>query len=292
MKPKTNFIKIFLFIQIICLPIIAYTFPSQSLYLLSNKLRSYIKTFKKVSNNFLEILKEKDTSFYDKKYHNYPYLSGFEFAARLYTKDTKNSGLINSNLMTDIKSWIYCLHEPLTSSYSLYDYYKVDENTVVYRGIKRKIPKDWYVGERLYFAGFTSTSLDSKIAENFKKGIFDTSYNDKYSESLLIITIKNNGIDDNSQYCKNIHEISQYKYEKEILITAFSLFEITKIDRKNKIAYLDCLGIDYCKNSVSAYKASISSNLDDGEIEICDYDIIDIDNDDEILDDNETTDYM
>jgi len=100
MKPKTNFIKIFLFIQIICLPIIAYTFPSQSLYLLSNKLRSYIKTFKKVSNNFLEILKEKDTSFYDKKYHNYPYLSGFEFAARLYTKDTKNSGLINSNLMT------------------------------------------------------------------------------------------------------------------------------------------------------------------------------------------------
>ena len=39
-------------------------------------------------------------------------------------------------------------------------------------------------------------------------------------------------------------------------------------------------------------ETSISSNLDDGEIEICDYDIIDIDNDDEILDDNETTDYM
>ncbi|KAG4102612.1 hypothetical protein H8356DRAFT_1649193 [Neocallimastix lanati (nom. inval.)] len=82
----------------------------------------------------------------------------------------------------------------LTSSYSLYDYYKIEENTVVYRGITKKIPEKWYVGERFYFAGFTSTSLKFNIAKDFKSGIYDSSYNDKSSESFLIITIKNNDI--------------------------------------------------------------------------------------------------
>ena len=54
----------------------------------------------------------------------------------------------------------------------------------------------------------------------------------------MVITIKNNGNDGNNNYCRYIGDISELP--EEVLITAFCIFKITKID--GKFYYLDCLG--------------------------------------------------
>jgi len=55
-----------------------------------------------------------------------------------------------------------------------------------------------------------------------------------------IITIKNNGVNGKNNYCRSVEDISQYKGEEEVLITAFCIFKITKIEGRNY--YLDCEG--------------------------------------------------
>ena len=56
---------------------------------------------------------------------------------------------------------------------------------------------------------------------------------------MFVITIKNNGNDGRNNYCRNIADISNYD-EEEVLITAFCIFTITKID--GNTYYLDCEG--------------------------------------------------
>lgn len=45
-------------------------------------------------------------------------------------------------------------------------------------------------------------------------------------------------------YCKDIQEISKYPEEEEVLITAFSIFKITKIEKTDEANYyyVDCFG--------------------------------------------------
>ncbi|KAG4103509.1 hypothetical protein H8356DRAFT_1362348 [Neocallimastix lanati (nom. inval.)] len=56
--------------------------------------------------------------------------------------------------------------------------------------------------------------------------------------------------------------LSCHPREQEVLLTPFCLFKITKIDRKNKICYLDCLGYDKKHNK----KQFISSNTNTTDI--------------------------
>ena len=57
---------------------------------------------------------------------------------------------------------------------------------------------------------------------------------------ILVITIKNNGNNGRNNYCRYVEDLTEYKGEDEVLITAFCIFKITKID--GNIYYLDCEG--------------------------------------------------
>ena len=103
----------------------------------------------------------------------------------------------------------------------------VSNGTVVYRGVTLPAPKDWKVGSQFYFREFISTSKNIEVAKGFACG-----------KTLLLITIKNNGISVTNNYCRYVEDIIQYKGEDEIIIIAFCIFTIKKIDGKNY--YLDC----------------------------------------------------
>lgn len=124
----------------------------------------------------------------------------------------------------ELKSWAYCLHSSLQFRTS-----NVEEGTVVYRGVDAYAPKTWKVSDKFYFAEFVSTSKNISIAEKWANG-----------KTLMVITIKNNGVEGKNNYCRYIGDISYFQNEEEVLITAFSLFKITKIE--GYYYYMDCEG--------------------------------------------------
>ena len=187
-----------------------------------------IITMQYFTDDYKTIIKEKDKSFYD---NNKSDLDNFSYVINKYTgndywclNDYLRQGDVNKFSKKQLKSWAYCLHSSLQFRTS-----NVSNGTVVYRGIARPAPSDWKVGKRFYFGEFISTSKNIEVAKNFAQG-----------QTLLIITIKNNGNSGRNNYCRYVGDISQYKGEEEVLITAFCIFTIKKIDGKNY--YLDCEG--------------------------------------------------
>ena len=191
-----------------------------------------IVTTQYFTDDYRVIIKERDKSFYEK--NNLPDKDNFKYVIKKYTGD--DYSFLNNYLKTgqvekfskkDLKSWAYCLHSSLQFRTS-----NVKNGTIVYRGVSLPAPKDWKVGKKFYFPQFISTSLDENIAINFSCG-----------ETLMIITIKNNGIEGRNNYCRYIED-DECEYpeleEKEVLITAFCIFKITKIE--GKTYYLDCEG--------------------------------------------------
>ena len=190
------------------------------------------------SDIYLQIIQKKDKSFYnnnlDLKNISQPKEranSNFRFIIRKYTQNY--SEIINNYLKTgncmnytidEIQSFIYCLHSLLV----LKEGYSVENNTVVYKGIYFQIPNNWEVGKVFYIGEFVSTTKNKEIAQCNSNG------------TILIITIKNNGVNGQVSYCRDIESISYYPMEEEVLITAFCRFEITGIDEKN--VYMNCLG--------------------------------------------------
>ena len=81
--------------------------------------------------------------------------------------------------------------------------------TTVYRGVRKRPPYNWKVGDEFYFPEFISTSLKEDIAKDFGDYIF---------------VIKLNG----NAY-KGVEKLSYYPYEKEVLICAYSRYKITNI---------------------------------------------------------------
>jgi len=190
--------------------------------------KKQIKTMQYFTDNYKIIIKERDKSFYDQ---NKSDLDNFSFVIRKYTGNDYSylnnylrQGTVDKFTEKQLKSWAYCLHSSLQFRTS-----NVSNGTVVYRGIALPAPRDWKVGSRFYFGEFISTSKKISVAQNFACG-----------ETLLIITIKNNGTGGRNNYCRYVEDITQYKGEEEIIITAFCIFTITKID--GKTYYLDCEG--------------------------------------------------
>ena len=187
-----------------------------------------IKTMQYFTDNYKVIIKERDKSFYDtnkSELDNFAYVinryTGYEYwYLNNYLREDKVEGFSEKQL----KSWAYCLHSSLQFRTS-----NVKNGTVVYRGISVAAPKDWKVGKRFYFGEFISTSLDINVAKKFSKGV-----------TLLVITLNNNGVNGRNNYCRYVEDISQYSGEKEVLITAFCIFKITKID--GNTYYMDCEG--------------------------------------------------
>ena len=187
-----------------------------------------IKTMQYFTDNYKVIIKERDKSFYDtnkSELDNFAYVinkyTGYEYwYLNNYLREDKVEGFSEKQL----KSWAYCLHSSLQFRTS-----NVKNGTVVYRGISVAAPKDWKVGKRFYFGEFISTSLDINVAKKFSKGV-----------TLLVITLNNNGVNGRNNYCRYVEDISKYSGEKEVLITAFCIFKITKID--GNTYYMDCEG--------------------------------------------------
>ena len=130
-----------------------------------------------------------------------------------------------------LKSNVWCLHKAITKGIN-----NVPNNTTVYRGIKAKIPFNIGVGTKFYFQEFLSTSKDINIARNFAN--FGT---------LMIISIQNNGTNGKKVYCRDIENISNFNFEKEIIFTAFCQFKVTKIEKQNNldVIYLTCDGYNF-----------------------------------------------
>ncbi len=195
---------------------------------LETQSKKTIKTMQYFTDDYKTIIKEKDKSFYD---NNKSELDNFAFVIQKYTgsdywylNSYLRDGTVEMLSKKDLKSWAYCLHSSLQFRTS-----NVSNGTIVYRGISLPAPSNWKVGSRFYFGEFISTSLDINVAKRFAMG-----------ETLLVITIKNNGTPGRNNYCRYVEDITQYKGEQEIIITAFCIFTIKKID--GKTYYLDCEG--------------------------------------------------
>jgi hypothetical protein len=138
----------------------------------------------------------------------------------------------------ELRSWIYCLHSALRHFRN-----NVKNNLIVYRGVNLKLPGNIRVGSKFFLREFCSTSATKTVGEQYAS-----------DGTLFIIKIKNNGINQNENYCLNIKEYSQFPDEDEILITCHCYFSVTCIQRRayNHVygvhfdkVYLDCEGYKF-----------------------------------------------
>ena len=128
---------------------------------------------------------------------------------------------------TDLKSWIYCLQK------SLSNYKNVEEDTIVYRGIKIfKFPPDIGVGSKFYLREFLSTSKDKLFSEKWLEGL---------SGTFMTINIKNNGTNGHINYCSYIESITYTPKQEEVLFCSHCYFTITKINRNDFIDFVELI---------------------------------------------------
>ena len=180
-----------------------------------------IITFPKPPQYYNDIMNQRDISFLSR---NKNFFSDHEYVINLYTSNDYKyinnylrEGKITSGKYNEkeIKSWIYCLHTALTKNDS-----DVSNNSIYYRGICKKFPKNLGIGAKFNFGEFISVSEDKNIALSFAG-----------DGTLLIIRIENNNKP--NFYCKKISNLSQFPEEKEILITSHCTFQVTNKIYKN-----------------------------------------------------------
>ena len=218
---------------------------------LAGSSQNEIITFKEIPEFFKEIINNKDTCIYKK---NKGVFNDDDFVINLYSSNDYiyinnylRSGKMNYNVCgpyteKEIKSWVWCLHKSLTKRKS-----NVPNNTIVYRGVNRKLNEQLGVGTKIIFCEFISTSIDINVAKGFCG-----------NGTLFIIRIENN-INPNF-YCYKIEDLSCFPNEKEILITSNCTFQITSKINANKnnegnydLVYLTCYGYQSEKNIIFNY---------------------------------------
>lgn len=163
------------------------------------------------------------------------YIRNGEVKKQIKTKekrDEKNRIISESKTFlgfneAELKSWIRCLQLALSRNKN------VDENTVVYRGVKVKFPKNIGIGTKFYLKEFLSTSTEKNFAEDWIK----------YNGTIMIITLKNNGANGHPNYCYYIEDITYTKNQKEVLISSHCYFTITGIKRgkENELDYINLI---------------------------------------------------
>ena len=130
-------------------------------------------------------------------------------------------------------SYIWCLHSTLRNYYKDVNTEKIQlvkDGTMVYRKCDTFDFKKYGKGSQFYFSSFVSTSLDENIKEKFN------------GSCLMKIIIKNN---EKNNYCYLIENVSDFKHEKEVLITVYCQFLIKNIYKDETgldIIDMDCLG--------------------------------------------------
>ena len=176
----------------------------------------------------IKIIQSKNFIFYnlanDQAYSKYAYENGQKlnndnFVMKFYTSEDYiylnnylRFGKVSKFTEDQIKSWTCCLQLALNRNKG------VEDDTIVYRGIKNRFPKEIKIGSKFYFKEFISTSTNKAVALTFKEK----------KGTLMKIIIKNNK---KSNYCYSLKQISEYKSEDEILISSHCFYTITNIER-------------------------------------------------------------
>ena len=124
-----------------------------------------------------------------------------------------------------LKSWIYCLQLALSRNKN------VEENTIVYRGVKVKFPTNIGIGTKFYLKEFLSTTTKKEFAEDWIKN----------KGTIMIITIKNNGTNGHPNYCYYIEDISKTKKQYEVLVSSHCYFTVSKIERGEELDYISLI---------------------------------------------------
>jgi len=192
-----------------------------------------IKCFSGPKDSYIQIIQNKDESFYKK---NKSGLNNNDFILKIYTDSSFINNYLRDNKKSKykekyLKSYVWCLHKAITENNQ-----NVDNNTLVYRGVNVKIPNSIGVGSKFYFSEFLSTSKDINVAKNFAG-----------NGTIIYITILNNGINGKKIYCRDVESISTYPLEKEIIITSYCYYRVTKIERSPQLdkLYLTCEGYNF-----------------------------------------------
>ena len=190
---------------------------------LAGASQNEIKTFSASPEYFNDIIIKKDTSFLLKNPHNI-YNNDYDYVINLYTSNEyryinnylREGKIENNSKYTEkeLKSWAWCLHSALTTRKST-----VLNGSTYYRGVSLKFDQNLGVGSKFIFGEFTSVSEDKNVALGF------AGYG-----TLFIIRIENNNYP--NFYCNKISDLSDFKNEKEILITSNCTYSITGIENK------------------------------------------------------------
>ena len=208
------------------------------------------------SNNFDDFYNLKTTKLFNNEIAHQiingnigPLFDNDIFIIKFYSSDyyrPLNKYMLNKGISTtssfnqiQLDSAICCLQNVLKK------YVNVDNDTIVYRGMPYKFPGNIGVGSQFYFSPFVSTSTSEKVARRFMKSKNGT---------FMTITIRNNGTDiRHPNYCLNIEKISLHPEEKEILICSHCYFQVTSIQRNDKVDYVDLLCKGYLLDNQENY---------------------------------------
>lgn len=208
---------------------------------------------------FRHIISKKDTSYFESK--NVQKIMGInncnKYEAIIYIYSTNDYIIFNNSLIkgeiqknskynkNEIISYIWCLHSVLRNydpNMTLNKIQPVKDGTIVYR--KADITFDfakYEKGSEFYLSNFVSTSLNKN--------------SDFGGKHRMHITIKNN---EKSNYCYYIKDISAFKSEEEVLITAYTSFYITNVEGNKKdgiIVHAECRGYILDDNNVDKWPA-------------------------------------
>ena len=212
---------------------------------LAEALNSTIVISQSPVNYIISAIKSNDLSFYnlknEEKFYSISRMNGQLvsndfFVIRLYT--SVYFGFINDYLRNNkildsfrgfsgfsegqIRSWVCCLQLALSRNKN------VQEDIIVYRGVKSSFPKNIGIGSKFYFKEFISTSVKKSFSEEWidKKG------------TVFEIKIKNNGVNGYPNYCYYVEDITVSKNQYEVLISCHSYFTVTYIKHANQIDYI------------------------------------------------------
>ena len=178
--------------------------------------------------SYFQILQQKDESFFNSNNLN---LNNYDYVLKLYSQCSSINSYLrdpNSQDTNQNRSNVWCLHKAITENDS-----NVQNGTLLYRGVCFRLPNTIGVGSKFYFPEFLSTSRDINIAQEIAG-----------NGTLMYITVQNNGINGQKNYCRDIEYISDYPFQREILFTSYCQFRVTKIEKTPSIdlIYLTCEG--------------------------------------------------
>ena len=158
------------------------------------------------------------------------YLRNREVLKNVSITDKNGNKIMLENLNEQqIKSWTKVLQNALKIYTINIAKYIIQDNTIVYRGIKKcRFQRNIGIGSRFYLPEFISTSLSKEFAKKWTYG----------EGTLYEIIIRNNGTNGHPKYCQYIADLSISNDESpqyEALIAPNCFYRVTNIIRQEKI---------------------------------------------------------